>query len=177
MTVYMYTHLHKSCMCVRNIYNIYATSSPLLCLKYPLLYTTRPLPFTNLICRSPSAPTPSLALPNPYCYRLFPLTTSDPIIPSSHLGPPKVSLISRPSASIFALALPAFTASLASPYLNLPQPTSPPSSSTAAPTVTTLASITPISSTSYIPAAPQLPPYISNKIPTLSKKLIDSILA
>ena len=51
------------------------------------------------------------------------------------------------------MALPAFTASLAGPHLNLPQSSSPPSSSTVALTVTTPATIMPIPSTSYIPTA------------------------
>ena len=156
----------------------------------PVTYLTAPLATLVIVAAAAAAqihpPPPKKSLhtftsagqPNATAYCLSHLTPLFHLTLHLHLGLPIVSLTSRPFASVIsALALPTFTTSLAGPHLNLPQSSSLPSSSTVAPTVTTSATIMPIPSTSSTPVAQQLPPYISNKIPTLPKKLTDSILA
>ena len=97
-----------------------------------------------------------------------------------HTGVTIPSLLSRPSRRVVStLALPTFTAAVAGPQLNLPSTSSlAPSSSSTASALTTTAISQPITSPPLLPpSAPQLPSCLSCQIPTLPKKLTETILA
>ena len=97
-----------------------------------------------------------------------------------HTGVTIPSLLSRPSRRVVsALTLPTFTAAVAGPQLNLPSTSSlAPSSSSTASALTTTAISQPITSPPLLPpSAPQLPSCLSCQIPTLPKKLTETILA